>query len=905
MRYFAFLILTFFFLTSEAQEGDFFVTNFTPHTRNIDHLYFDLEFSSKEELIAANKAGVLKFDGTDWDLIATPSAVLDLVLDQEDKIYVACADDFGQIDIIDGSMKFHSLKDDETEGLTQQVLLFDNRVFFLQADQLIEYLPGDDSLRYFQLEEEVLEEAFEFERELYINGIDTLRKFEENLVPTSSFLPEGKQVSICSKSQFANEYAVTSVEGQVYFYDGIFQEKTVPEDVLLTDISWSSSNHFVLATYASGLVVFDLEADEILGRISAGKGLPDNEIYAISSDHRNGVWIANSFGFSRVAPEIRIKSFNYFPGLEGNLISALPIEDSWLMATSSGVFYFDEEQKFKNSIYYVPRTASKRTTTPRSNSASSKKASSNKKEKNSLTLKKVFNNVKTSLTPTSSSKSRTLGQKKPGVLNRNKDGFINKLIKGEPTTQYVRRTKRELVSTEFLYKRFEGLSEKSKQLILFGDKYLVSTPSGIVEIADKIATEIYDQPSRLLHHHEPTNQLVVSTLEGGLKFLELNREIWVESDEIEIQGDAILAIQTDSDNRLWAAGAVGLYEIEVTDSVSSVINRYALENQYFDNIKITELADKIYLINTLGYFFLDEAKGELVRDEEIEKIGIATRHLQQRDGIVWINNGEDWFRLNRDKSTTQFTYLKLFPEMSQVDQVGEALWIIDNNEKFYRYTPDQMDSIPSTEMYFKEVRSKQGLLPTHVQNLQFEYENNSVHFELARPDYLGLLDIEYTHKLEGHGDKWSSWTKNNHIDFAYLPPGEYVLRVKSRDTFGREQEGRVIPISIRPPYWETMWFNVSEVLFFAILVLASARLNRTGNKKYSLVTSILTIVTVVMIIESLQNIAGSYLGNVGTPVLALGIDVGVAILVFPIEQLLRKFVEGKPVKELIPVGKKS
>ena len=45
-----------------------------------------------------------------------------------------------------------------------------------------------------------------------------------------------------------------------------------------------------------------------------------------------------------------------------------------------------------------------------------------------------------------------------------------------------------------------------------------------------------------------------------------------------------------------------------------------------------------------------------------------------------------------------------------------------------------------------------------------------------------------------------------------------------------------------------------------------------------------------MVIEFLQTVAGSYLGIQSTPVVDFGIDVSIALCVFPLEQLLKKLM---------------
>ncbi|MDH5609972.1 MAG: hypothetical protein OEY56_10870, partial [Cyclobacteriaceae bacterium] len=204
-------------------------------------------------------------------------------------------------------------------------------------------------------------------------------------------------------------------------------------------------------------------------------------------------------------------------------------------------------------------------------------------------------------------------------------------------------------------------------------------------------------------------------------------------------------------------------------------------------------------------------------------------------------------------------------------------------------------SISEGKMFIREVRSKNKVLPTSSKITRIQYDNNSLHVEMARPDYLGLLNIEYQYRMEGASDEWSAWTKNNHYDLSFLPAGRYTLFVRSRDIFGRMQESEPFTFSIVPPYWQTAWFSAMEILFFSLLVFGSARLNRKQihSRRVTVITNVLTIVTIVLIIELLQNAAASYFGDMDSPVLAFAIDVVVALFVFPVELLLKRIVKGK------------
>ncbi|MBK7649689.1 MAG: hypothetical protein IPJ20_01600 [Flammeovirgaceae bacterium] len=72
-------------------------------------------------------------------------------------------------------------------------------------------------------------------------------------------------------------------------------------------------------------------------------GLPDNEVYALMTDRRQGVWVAHEYGFTRIAPNIPFRSFNHFTGLAGNLLCAQSYQGKVFVGTTLGLFQLTED----------------------------------------------------------------------------------------------------------------------------------------------------------------------------------------------------------------------------------------------------------------------------------------------------------------------------------------------------------------------------------------------------------------------------------------------------------------------------------------------------------------------------------------------------------------------------------
>lgn len=277
-----------------------------------------------------------------------------------------------------------------------------------------------------------------------------------------------------------------------------------------------------------------------------------------------------------------------------------------------------------------------------------------------------------------------------------------------------------------------------------------------------------------------------------------------------------------------------------------------------------------------------------------KKIGKPLRHLLQGDGSVWVFNGKKWYQIDKDGGVNPYEHFGLFPDMTFIGKTNDQFWLIDDYKELYKFDVNQYDSLVSNnQMFFKRVTNNKGYV-NMKDKLVFSHDNNTLQFVLSRPDYLGLFNVEYQYKLKGLSDKWSSWSTNNKIDFSYLPDNNYVLSVRSRDSFGNIQESSPFEFKIKPPYWKTVWFYALQIILVSALVIGSARMNRKAEKKYVLVTEGLTILTIVLIIEFLQAVAQEFFGIETSPVADFGVSVGVALLVFPLEQYLKKVMKADP-----------
>lgn len=97
--------------------------------------------------------------------------------------------------------------------------------------------------------------------------------------------------------------------------------------------------------------------------------------------------------------------------------------------------------------------------------------------------------------------------------------------------------------------------------------------------------------------------------------------------------------------------------------------------------------------------------------------------------------------------------------------------------------------------------------------MNLAHDENMIAFRFALSDLTNPKQNQFTYKLEGIDPDWSRMSTEHNAVYTYLPPGDYVFRVKAinRDGIGAGNEIR-FPFNIATPWWQTWWFRTLLVL---------------------------------------------------------------------------------------------
>lgn len=898
--------VTFFFFfillkgISYGQNGDFILSHHAPKHSEIDNINFEIKADNNGIICIANRFGVLKYDGLEWNFYRTQSSALSLAISSDNVVYVGCLGGFGKLDIVDNTYQYVPLLSaDSTSDHFLQTFSVGDLIYFLSDHHIYAYSPKEDKLN--KLESGDYLNGYLNGGALYINTLE-----EEVLKVMGTKVEKvdrgDKLWGIISPSPNGeNEFAV-DLNGELFVKDDDefrphnYNKRLKEADVAITDLEWVNDTLVACSTIESGVFFLHVTDSSYFEITDYHSGLPDNEIHDLYADNNHGVWVAHEFGLTRIAPLFPAYSYTNFPGLEGNLIEAQRIKNDLWINTSLGVYYFSQDTSYRSRVYVQtvkkkqPKKVVKKTQPtiaeePEEEVADSRDDTSNKKKGflNGLFKKKDRANE-----TTKTEEEKGFFKK---IFTPTEETTTKETSKSGDKYEYIRRVEKVVTGISYQFHHVSGTDGKFRQLLETQDRILATSHTGIYEISKSSAELVINEPIRYAFVVPDSNKLIISTEQGLLKHYELVNDIWVEFSS-QFFEDVILNVYMDQKQGIWLAGTSHIYEGSFTDDAFTILHSYEINNRFYDELSIWEHSDNLYFINSQGYFKLDKVNDRIIKDRELEEeLGKPHHHLHNEKSRVWIYNGKIWHLLLPDGSINEFQYLGVFPNLKYInyDEKLDRYWLITDDNQLLAYAANHVPELHrSYALFIKRLMGKNGEIKVSDQFI-LAHDQNTLSIELMKPDYIGFLNPEYQYKLEGLNQEWSAWTHANLIDYSFLPPGQYQLNVRVRDVLGQIEEATLLDFSVATPYWQQPWFYAVQVLILALIIGITSRLDESKLLN-RIIKHGFSILTLVVIIEFMQAVISAFLNVASTPVIDFLIDAGIAIMVFPLEWVLRKLI---------------
>lgn len=835
---------------SNAQRGHYFVTNFTPSDERIDYITYGMAQDDRGVLFFANKSGVLMFDGRNWNLIDTPGPVYTLTTFGS-QVFVGGYNGFGRLNYgTDNTWTFQSLSTATKEPMQIFASATDQkRVYFLAEEQLFSMPVAGGEAKLFATAPKpgLFTGLFATPRGVYVNSTTGLLKIEgTTLKPAELTLPAGQTILLMNPLAGQDKVMIATEQGKIFLWEGerpielvLKDARAIQRDVLVNGC-WVNENLLALGTLRGGVWFVNARTGSTEEVADFQTGLPDNEIYAVLRDRDFGIWAAHDYGFSRIAPSIPFKSYHHYAGLSGNLLCADVSASKVYVGTTLGLFCLQEDQSAQRAstggaVDDVPENPRKRG---------------------------LFSFLR---------KHETT----PAVLAAED----NKPKASKPRMPVAR------TAASYSYRKVAGIDGKINQLVHVNGKLLAAGTAGLYEVNSLQASALLTAPVRAVFWSPSLDQLLVSTLNEDILTFQRSPRGWQQTHLLDSLRDDVSYIFEDKVENIWLCARTHLYKVETVDGGVIGVEAVPFDNPSVDESLGLALGTEVYATANGTFNRYNSARK---RFEKFDSLPGPKRYFAS-GGYFWFYDGHRWRSVGqRAGKGTRLEWLSLFHNIRFITPVQreEGLWVITAANELFKFAPAAGGELVNYPLFLREVRSQQSKLPPSkmVEVSQLE---STVTFEFIQPDYYSTKAVEYRYFVKGISKRWSDWSSNNIVSFSYLPTGSYTLQVQTRDLMGKISNGEQIQLKVDPPYWKQSWFYALEAVFFGALVFFSMRLGSLSTR-YQFVSRLLSLLTVIMLIQFIQTVVVSLIEWRSTPVIEFFIQVIIALLVLPLEGFLRK-----------------
>lgn len=276
-----------------------------------------------------------------------------------------------------------------------------------------------------------------------------------------------------------------------------------------------------------------------------------------------------------------------------------------------------------------------------------------------------------------------------------------------------------------------------------------------------------------------------------------------------ISNNAINSIYQDSKNRLWIATENGL---NLFDKKTRTFVKYNTKKGFPSNVFYSILeGDKNKL-------WITTSKGLLQFSPSNNSIKIYTT----ANGLL----------------SDQFNYNSAFKDTNGDMYFGNLNGMISFNPKNFtksKYVPKIFITglqINNQDVQTNDISSPLKKSTSYLDELELEHNQSSFNIEFSSLNYTGAELTEYWYKLENVNKDWVYLERNNKVFFTELPPGKYVFKVKSLNSFGVWSKEIAVKIEILPPFWASNYAYLLYIILFCYgLFLIIRYSNHLGQQR--------------------------------------------------------------------------
>lgn len=782
------------------------VTNYTnkEYGRGHQAVNYSIILDDRNIMYAGNANGVLEYDGKSWKFITVRRGafVTSLAKDSNGTIFIGSQNEFGFLAPDSaGNLIYISLSDslhEEDRFFTTiwKTYADGNKIFF-QAEENIFIFENNTITTIYP--------ETTFHTSFLVNGKFYVREREAGLRDYTS----GQPVTIPGGDYFAHlgifamlpmknsdDIFIATQEKGFFLFDpeadlsSIKPVKTKNDAFFIKagifgGVQLSDSN-YAFNTLNEG-VIFTDQSGNILNVVNSGSGLAVNDVKQIYQDSYNNIWCALNNGISRIDYSSPFSYYKEEAGIQGSANTVIRYQNRLYVGTTNGLYQQKKVTGLTSTIEFSPVPDFYHQVWALTKIHDDLVAGTN------AGLFLIRDNIASMISGINSFTLFYMPEK-------------DWLFVGGNQGLYLYQTR----PVYKLLKNFQDINEDIKQIAKKDKSYydgieiwLGTSLNGAIKVI--LHNDLSHETFKYYGTNDGLNEDWVLPFSLGDSVVFGTRTgVFTFNDEELIKSSLPDSLRDDPKFTRGFFEGSELFGFSNTEPVSGLL----------------EDPERIWIIIDNGINFIPKNQTDTIVSRPFKAIDMGRiNYLCSDEGkISWFacDDGLVRFELKHKKDFNQ-----IFNSLTRMVTISIDSAIFNGN--YYQPEPE---SIIFHRVSLNQSKESKPVLPYRLRDMQFHYSATFYDDEQKN---------QFSYKLIGGNDNYSTWSSQNNVTFLNLHEGDYTFMVKAMNVYGAESEPASFSFTIKPPWYRTPWAYAGYVAAFLLTVFLAIRISlirlRRKNEK--------------------------------------------------------------------------
>lgn len=383
----------------------------------------------------------------------------------------------------------------------------------------------------------------------------------------------------------------------------------------------------------------------------------------------------------------------------------------------------------------------------------------------------------------------------------------------------------------------EGTTGQASNIQVIDDQLICSHNRGALVIVGGKSNKILDNVGYWVFKKIPNQpKYMIGSNYFGFSLFEKGTNGWQFVNQIEGFYKSVGNFEIDAKN-IWVKKDDLLYQIVLNDGYKNFKNIKTYQNLSESDkgiITIQKLRNTIYFKTNKHFYKYSQNSNVFYEDKTAANLfkTITDASIIQEDNFqnIWYTNNSGLgvlMKTNKDNYTNiTAPFLNLTQDLVlnnlSVNTVNAENIFIGLTEGLAHYNSKlSKDFMVKPKVFIRSFSTfsdtlffGNGQRPTAKYKIPFK--SNYVKFTFSSPTYENIENIKFSYLLEGFDDNWSNWSTASLKEYTNLREGNYIMKVKVKNSYGIQSDATFVPFTISPP-----WYRHILAFVFYIIVIAT------------------------------------------------------------------------------------